>query len=123
MTPAEAYAYGLAAIARHTDERFGRRFAELSADQQEEVIVDWTAGEVSAFSELDGPLFFAMVRANVAEGLFCDPSYGGNRGMVGWRWLGYPGVGEAHGGYADEIERHDQPYMRAPRSLDWRESE
>jgi len=25
------------------------------------------------------------------EGLFSDPMYGGNRGLVGWKAVGYPG--------------------------------
>ena len=26
------------------------------------------------------------------EGMFCDPAHGGNRDLVGWKLLGYPGV-------------------------------
>jgi gluconate 2-dehydrogenase gamma chain len=24
--------------------------------------------------------------------MFCDPAYGGNRDLIGWRLLGYPGI-------------------------------
>jgi hypothetical protein len=24
--------------------------------------------------------------------MFCDPAHGGNRDLVGWRLLGYPGI-------------------------------
>ena len=42
-----------------------------------------------------------MVRQNVIEGLLSDPSYGGNRELVGWRWLDYRGVGLNGSGIAD----------------------
>ena len=74
----------------------------------------WSTGRVEGFADVDGPQFFRTVRDNVAEGLFCDPSYGGNRDMIGWRWIGYPGVAEAHGGYGELIEDHDAPHTVAP---------
>jgi gluconate 2-dehydrogenase gamma chain len=43
----------------------------------------------------DGSLLvrlLAVVREHTFEGLFCDPVYGGNRGAVGWRLVGFPGV-------------------------------
>ena len=35
---------------------------------------------------------FAVIREHAIEGYFCDPVYGGNRGTVGWRLVGFPGV-------------------------------
>jgi gluconate 2-dehydrogenase gamma chain len=43
--------------------------------------------------------FFAVVREHAVEGFFCDPVYGGNRGAVGWRLVGFPG---AQWGYTAE---------------------
>jgi gluconate 2-dehydrogenase gamma chain len=43
--------------------------------------------------------FFAVVREHTIEGFFCDPAYGGNRGAVGWRLIGFPG---AQWGYTAE---------------------
>ena len=37
-------------------------------------------------------LFFAVIREHTVEGYFCDPVYGGNRGAVGWRLVGFPGA-------------------------------
>jgi gluconate 2-dehydrogenase gamma chain len=34
----------------------------------------------------------------VLEGVFGEPQYGGNRGLVGWRLVGFPGQ---QFGYAD----------------------
>ncbi len=33
--------------------------------------------------------FFEAVRAHTIMGFFADPSYGGNRGQVGWKHIGY----------------------------------
>jgi gluconate 2-dehydrogenase gamma chain len=35
--------------------------------------------------------FLNVVRVHTMEGLFSDPSYGGNRDFAGWRAVGYPG--------------------------------
>jgi gluconate 2-dehydrogenase gamma chain len=35
--------------------------------------------------------FFDMVKYHVFEGLFCEPHYGGNKNMDGWRVVGFPG--------------------------------
>ena len=35
--------------------------------------------------------FFETVRYHVLEGVFCEPQYGGNRDMIGWRLVNFPG--------------------------------
>ena len=37
------------------------------------------------------PSFFGMVLDHVRQGMFGDPSYGGNANFAGWDLLGYPG--------------------------------
>jgi gluconate 2-dehydrogenase gamma chain len=51
---------------------------------------------------------------NTREGFFADPSYGGNRDKVGWKLVGFPGVG---GAYIDHIERYGVPYRVEPVSI------
>ena len=119
LTPAEVYAHGLDAIARHVRERHDGELADLDPAAQDEIVTAWEAGELTTFSEVDGRAFFAMVRQNAVEGLLSDPGYGGNRDMVGWRWLGYPGVARAHGDdYRDHIGRHGEPYSAEPVALE-----
>jgi gluconate 2-dehydrogenase gamma chain len=55
-------------------------FAELSERAQDERL-----------RAIEGTAFFELVRAHVLEGMFGDPSYGGNRDGAGWRLLDYPG--------------------------------
>src|SRR2546422_50912 len=42
--------------------------------------------------------FFETVRYHVLEGVFCEPQYGGNKEMIGWRLVNFPGQ---QFGYAD----------------------
>lgn len=39
------------------------------------------------------------------EGFFADPIYGGNKDMVSWKMLGFPG---AHYDYRNYVERHNE---------------
>jgi gluconate 2-dehydrogenase gamma chain len=77
----EAYTAGLAAVDDAAREKSGRRFVELTSDDQD-----------AALASLDGTPFFALVRTHTIQGTFCDPAYGGNANFVGWDLLGYPGV-------------------------------
>lgn len=117
MTPLEVYRHGLEVIAEHCRRRYRGTPATMCPDQLTELMTEWTSGGIEGFVELSPEEFFRMVRANVAEGLFSDPKYGGNRELIGWRWLGYPGVADAHGGYAHLIARPDAPPIIEPKGL------
>lgn len=52
-----------------------------------------------AFGEVDPGEFFSMVRLDTIEGMFSDPVYGGNRDMVGWRLIGWPGSQRSYSPY------------------------
>lgn len=49
------------------------------------------AAAQEAFADVDPGEFFTTVRTDTIEGMFADPLYGGNRGMVGWTMIGFPG--------------------------------
>jgi gluconate 2-dehydrogenase gamma chain len=86
----------------------GGPFTDLPPEVQDDVVRRHLGPEVQEsteglqFSPADQPggailrRFFAVVREHTVEGFFCDPVYGGNRGAVGWRLVGFPG---AHWGY------------------------
>jgi gluconate 2-dehydrogenase gamma chain len=63
---------------------------------------------------LPSPVFFESLLANTIEGWFADPAYGGNRDMVAWRLIGFPG---AYAQYADLVEEHGIVYTRRPISI------
>lgn len=118
LTPAEVYRRGLAALSVHTRRRYGAEYADLPAADQDEVLTRLAAGEATAFVEPTAAEFFELVRQGVVEGLFADPAYGGNHGLAGWRWIGYPGVASAHGDdYRERMGLHDEAYEPEPRAL------
>lgn len=112
--PAELYRVSIAAIDDWCrDNRDGRRFAGLSEDEQDEVLTGIEEEEI----EIEGvPLttFFELVKENAIEGFFADPIYGGNRGMVGWHYVGFPG---ARYDYRDFIHHNGARIEMPPVSL------
>jgi gluconate 2-dehydrogenase gamma chain len=109
--PAQAYREGLAALARACKERHGGKiFAELSADERIDVLRALEAGELQLGS-VDGKSFFTQVVKDVQMGFFADPIYGGNRDMVAWKMIGYPG---ARYNYLDWVDRHNERFPLSP---------
>jgi gluconate 2-dehydrogenase gamma chain len=74
------------AFARRTDDR---AFAELSPEKQDAVLTAMDNGTAAGFP--DARAFFGRVRRLTLEGMFGDPSYGGNRNFAGWDLIRYPG--------------------------------
>jgi gluconate 2-dehydrogenase gamma chain len=67
----------------------GAPFVALSEAAQDALLQALEVGKAASVPH--GAEFFAMVRDHVLEGVFCEPSYGGNRDLVGWRIVGFPG--------------------------------
>ena len=74
------------AFARRTEDR---AFAELSSEKQDALLTAMDNGAAAGFPE--GRAFFGRVRRLALEGMFGDPSYGGNRNFAGWDLIRYPG--------------------------------
>lgn len=69
----------------------------------------------AALRKIESTLFFALLRQNTIEGMFCDPIHGGNAGMVGWQLVGFPGPRMSN---YDEIEKYyGQAFRPKPASL------
>jgi hypothetical protein len=79
----------------------GQTLDELKPAQQDDVLTALETGtskEILAhFTQILAPDFFSLFYENVKEGLFADPSYGGNRGVEGWKLIRYPGDPMARG--------------------------
>ena len=87
---ARCWAEGLAALDACAAERHGARFDACAPDERDAILADFEAGR--AGSDLpDEAGFFELLRDHVLQGMFGDPSYGGNRDRGGWRLLSYPG--------------------------------
>jgi gluconate 2-dehydrogenase gamma chain len=116
LTPREIYLLGLEQVEQFAQSQFGQGMADLDTEQLEEVVRALAAGEIGStsagqeqevdeegggdeeqgFSPPSFQDFFQTVRQHVIEGMFADPAYGGNRNMVGWRLIGYPGAQRAY---------------------------
>lgn len=60
-------------------------------------------------------MFFAMLRRNTIEGVFCDPMHGGNVDMIGWQMIGFPGP---HWSYFLDVDKHfNAPFRPKPVNL------
>ena len=113
LTPREVYRVAIAETDRLCASRHGKRFSELEPAQQEEVLRGLEEGTL-ALESAPARLFFGLLWQNTREGFFADPIYGGNRGKVGWKLVGFPGVAAA---YTEHVERHGVPYHVEPVSI------
>ena len=86
-----AYSAGLAAFDAYCRSSRRAPFTELSARDQDSVLIDVETGAATGFVGSSGA-FFAMVRSHTLQGTFGDPYYGGNLNFIGWDMIGYPGV-------------------------------
>ncbi|WP_312404313.1 gluconate 2-dehydrogenase subunit 3 family protein [Rhizobium sp.] len=121
LNPSELYRRGLAAITRYVFEKYdGKAFGDLSPEQQDSFLTELEADHIELPDGVGGKEFFGFVLNNTMEGFFADPVYGGNKDMVSWKMLGFPG---ARYDYRDHVSKHNEPYPHPPVSIlgamDW----
>lgn len=85
------YRAGLASFDAYCRSSRRAPFTELSARDQDSVLIDVETGAATGFTGSSGQ-FFTMVRTHTLQGTFGDPFYGGNANFVGWDLIGYPGI-------------------------------
>lgn len=90
------YRQGLRAVNRYARSACRKAFRESSADEKDAVLRAFESNRIPGFAK--AAEFFETVRYHVMEGVFCEPHYGGNKDMLGWRIVGFPGQ---QNGYAD----------------------
>jgi hypothetical protein len=90
----EQYTKGIAAL----DKLAGGDFTKTTRPTQDKVL---------ATPAVSG--FLSLLFEHTIEGLYSAPEYGGNRGLVGWQDIGFPGDIQPRGYTADEVERSDGP--------------
>jgi gluconate 2-dehydrogenase gamma chain len=73
---------GLPLLDAEARTRFSKPFVELAPADQDAVL---------ARIETTARPFFTRLRQLTLEGMFGDPSYGGNRNFAGWDLIRYPG--------------------------------
>lgn len=113
QTPAERYRTGLKDLGRYCSSQHGNIFSALDGDTQDALLHDLEAGKPD-FPSTPSADFFALLLQNVREGYLADPMYGGNRDMVGWKLIGFPG---ARYDYRPYIHKKGVPLNLDPVSL------
>jgi len=112
LTPAQVYRTALGAIIEQTTGR-GAAFADASPEAQDEFLKRLEAGEAD-LNGVPSAVFFETLLANTIEGFFADPAYGGNRDLVAWRMIGFPGP---YAAYLGIYTKHGLRYDREPLSM------
>ncbi|MBN9077757.1 MAG: twin-arginine translocation pathway signal protein [Rhizobiales bacterium 65-79] len=114
LAPAPLYRAAIKAIDDHCGEKYGgRKFADLSSSDQDDVLKGLEKGDVK-LKGVDAKTFFTMLLQNTIEGFFSDPVHGGNKDMVGWKMIGFPG---ARYDYRPYISKHNQKLDIEPVSV------
>lgn len=92
LTPAQIYRQGLAEMDSHCKQVNGKAFSELSDEAKDHYLEQMEANKYSYPSFSSSSALFNQFLSNVQEGFLADPIYGGNRNMVGWKMIGFPGA-------------------------------
>src|SRR5205085_7933467 len=112
QSPREIYRIGIASVDRYSQQKFQKKFVDLSEDQQDQIVSDMAADKAEGFDKPSGKEFFTVLRTDTINGMFADPAYGGNKDMVGWKLIGYPGAQRAYTPTDIKSEGH----IRSPQS-------
>ncbi len=113
LKPRELYRAAIASINDYCKQNMdGKLFADLSAEQQDNILTQLEKGKIT-FENVKAADFFSMLLNNTREGFLSDPIYGGNKGMVGWKLIGFPG---ARADYLDWVGRNEK-YPLGPVSI------
>jgi len=121
LTPAQLYR----AAIREIDEAVAKKgrapaFAKLAIDDQDFWLHELEGGKVK-LPTVHASTFFELLHQNTLEGFFCDPIYGGNRDMAGWKLIGFPG---ARYDYSPYVKKHGERFPLPPTGIagrpDWK---
>lgn len=131
----ERFRIGILGLEGLAQERYGRGFVALGAEEQDALLQAMDNGEIEVFgrvslttspavfqgasstagsSAITAKAFFELLLAYTVAGFFADPVHGGNREMVGWKLIGFPG---AQMGYGNWILRYGEAFDGPYRSL------
>jgi gluconate 2-dehydrogenase gamma chain len=90
----EQYRQGIATL----DQQAGGDFTKASHARQDKILASSTSSS-----------FTSLLFEHTIEGLYAAPEYGGNRDLVGWKDIAFPGDIQPRGYTPDEVSRSDGP--------------
>jgi gluconate 2-dehydrogenase gamma chain len=137
----DRYRLGIQGMENYAQQLYQKGFALLTADQQDRILTDMQAGTPNTFDGtsiqaattmpaagggealnqmapgapgVGAQAFFNLLLSHTIAGFFADPVYSGNRAMIGWNLIGFPG---AQMSYANDILKFGVPFTGASKSL------
>lgn len=104
LVPKDIYRLGIAATDAWCKDLKGQTFAAQDSATRDDLLKQLEAG-TPQFEAVPAKLLFNLLLQNTKEGFFSDPIHGGNKGLVGWTLIGFPG---ARADFMDWVERNEQ---------------
>lgn len=121
MTPAALYRAAIREIDQAVGQAHkGNLFHQLPAADQDAWLGRLEKGDM-ALPTADAKTFFTMLLQNTKEGFWSDPIYGGNRDMMGWKLIGFPGARYDHRPFVTHYnERYPLPPVGIAGRPEWK---
>ena len=113
LSPQDIYRRGIPFVDAYAQSLFQAEFVDLTPEQQDQILTDMDENKATGFDGPSAKAFFTQLRNDTIEGMFSDPMYGGNRGLAGWKLIGYPGAQRFY--TPDDIKNPN--FTRDPQSL------
>ncbi len=109
--PNELYRHAIAQINQYVMQQYQKKFHELPGETQITVMESMEAGKIPLEGISSSANFFNLLWKNTQEGFLSDPKYGGNKEMIGWKLVGFPG---ARADFMDFVDKPGEPYPYGP---------
>jgi len=117
----EFWRAGLKATQAYSQSAYGAKLETLGNDQRLQILKDLYDNKPATFNEIRSRDFFGELIFMTWSGFLMDPLYGGNRGMVGWKLVGFNGTnyGQLYGEGLDtkNLMVSNKPVRLQPASL------
>ena len=113
LTPADLFRTALRGIAEDLRKRGSESLARLKPDEQDAYLRSLETNSHD-LAGVPSDVFFKSLLELTIEGFFADPVYGGNKDMVGWKLVGFPG---AYANFYEFVDQHGIAFNRPPMSI------
>jgi gluconate 2-dehydrogenase gamma chain len=113
MAPRELYRSALAGVNAAVHKQSGQAFRAAGRGRARRRHHAIAEGQPD-IGEVPSKIFFNQLLQNTREGYFCDPVHGGNKDMLAWKMVGFPG---ARADYMDWVEQYGKKYPLPPVSI------
>jgi gluconate 2-dehydrogenase gamma chain len=86
----EMFEVALQEMENLSQSKYSKKFTALTGEEQDALLKAFETDEVQ-LTTISPSGFFRQLRTSTLEGAYCDPLYGGNIDMNGWKMKNYPG--------------------------------